>query len=67
MSKKTEQAVVRAAMRRYREWLREYPLMHSYVIAKDRDRYDMTDAAADCIRACHAHAKAAKAAKARKK
>jgi len=60
MTKRTEAAVVRAAMRRYRQWKRDYPVMHSYVIGRDKTRYDMSDAAADTIRACHAHAKSTK-------
>ena len=56
---KTEAAVYKAAMRRYRQWAKEYPVYHAQIIAKKYD-LPMTDAGQELVRACAADAKAKK-------
>jgi len=59
MSKKTEQMIVRAAMRRYEELQEKNAVMFADVMAGNKP-ISMTENAAALIRACRAHAKATK-------
>ena len=58
---KTEAAVYKAAMRRYRQWAKEYPVYHAQIIAKDD--VPMTNAGQELVRACAADAKTKKKGK----
>ena len=57
MSKKTEAAVVRAAMLRFEELQTGYAVSYAGIVAGNKPIY-MTEKGAALIRACHAHAKA---------